>query len=217
MVSLSTGNAKLAKTTGDGEYKVLSFGLPADMDFTNSDGETVNTCPGAASCRAVCYAKQGRYAMESVARPRRNNLEESMKDSFVDSVLSALARKPSYNVVRVHDSGDYYSQEYFDKWVAIASARPDVIFYSYTKNHRLDMSNRPSNLRIVRSLGGRWDRLVNLEESHSRIFASHAAREAAGYANGNVNDVPAIEGMTRIGLVYHGTRKLTQAQAAYFV
>jgi hypothetical protein len=216
-ISLSKGNAKLVKTSGEGVYRVLSFGLPADMNFQDSSGVTHNTCPGATACRAVCYAKQGRYAMESVARPRRRNLEESLKDSFIPDMVKALTSARSYNVVRIHDSGDFYSQTYFDKWVAIAEALPNRIFYAYTKAHHLDMSKKPANLRIIRSLGGRWDRLVNLTESHSRIFASHEAREAAGYVNGNVNDVPAIEGVNKIGLVYHGNKKLTEAQASYWV
>lgn len=217
MISLSTGNAKLNKTTGDGIYKVISFGIPADYSFTDAGGNVINTCFGAAACRAVCYAKQGRYTSPNVIAARLRNLEASQSETFVSDILSALARKPSYNVVRIHDSGDYYSQEYFDKWVAVAKARPDIIFYSYTKAHTIDMGARPDNLRITRSLGGRYDRLVNLAESHSRIFATPAARDAAGYVDGNVNDVPAIEGVAKIGLVYHGTRKLTKAQAAYFV
>ena len=40
------GNAKLLKTSG-GEYRVVGFGLPADVDFVGVDGEKRNTCPGA--------------------------------------------------------------------------------------------------------------------------------------------------------------------------
>lgn len=217
MISLSTGNAKLNKTTGDGVYKVISFGIPADHSFTDGNGNVINTCFGASSCRAVCYAKQGRYTSPNVIAARIRNLEASQSGSFVSDILEALSHKPSYNVVRIHDSGDFYSQEYFDKWCRISASRPDMVFYAYTKAHTLNMGQRPDNLRITRSLGGRYDRLVNLAESHSRIFATPAARDAAGYVDGNINDVPAIEGVVKIGLVYHGTRKLTEAQKAYFV
>jgi hypothetical protein len=78
------------------------------------------------------------------------------------------------------------------------------------------MSAIPQNLRITQSLGGKYDNLVNLGRSHSRIFSSHEAREAASYVDGNVNDIPAIEGDIAIGLVYHGGRNLTPAQTKFF-
>lgn len=215
-ISLSKGNAKLVKTSGE-EYKVIGFGIPADMTIVDDSGYSFNTCPGATACRSVCYAKQGRYAMPNVMAARLNNLHESMKESFVEDMVKALTKARSYNVVRIHDSGDFYSQSYFDKWVAIAEALPQRIFYAYTKNHTLNMANKPDNLRIVRSLGGRWDKLVDLTQPHSRIFATEQARISAGYVDGNVNDIPAIEGVNKIGLVYHGVKKLTAAQSAYWV
>jgi len=51
---------------------------------------------------------------------------------------------------------------------------------------------------------------------HSRIFADDEARINAGYVDGNVNDVPAIEGIVQIGLVYHGQKKMTESQKKYF-
>jgi hypothetical protein len=33
----------------------------------------------------------------------------------------------------VHADGEFYSQEYVDKWAKIAQGMPDVIFYAYTK------------------------------------------------------------------------------------
>ena len=215
-IKWTTGNEKLAKENGAG-YKILGFGIPADYNFQR-DGVTFNTCPGASACRGVCYAKQGRYLMPNVRDARRRNLDESMKDSFVlDAVadLGYYARR-GYNVVRLHDSGDFYSQEYLDKWAAIAAAVPGMIFYAYTKNLRLTFDALPANLRIVQSLGGLHDNLVNLDRPHSRIFSTVAAREAAGYVDGNTNDVPAIDGVVKIGLVYHGVKKLTVAQSNFF-
>jgi Gene product 88 len=215
-ISLSKGNAKLVKTSGE-EYRVIGFGIPADHNFQDSSGQTVNTCPGATACRSVCYAKQGRYLMPNVMAARQDNLAESLKETFVEDMIKALTSARSYNVIRIHDSGDFYNQTYLDKWSAIAAALPGKIFYAYTKAHHLSFSNVPANLRIVRSLGGRWDKLVDLTQSHSRIFASEQARIDAGYVDGNVNDIPAIEGVNKIGLVYHGTKKLTAAQQAYWV
>jgi len=216
-IKWTTGNAKLAKENGRG-YKILGFGIPAYYVFVDKNGQSCNTCPGACACAGVCYARQGRYLMPNVMDARVRNLTESLGDNFVLDATADLGyyKRRGYNVVRLHDSGDFYSQEYLDKWAAIAHNHPDLIFYAYTKNLLLTFDAIPANLRIVQSLGGKHDKLVNLDKPHSRIFSSEKARDAAGYVDGNANDVPAIEGVTRIGLVYHGVRKLTVMQNEFF-
>lgn len=213
------GNAKLVKTDGSGSnmtFRVLGFGIPADYNF---DGG--NTCPGANACRGVCYAKQGRYMMANVMNARKHNLNFFNgfgAHSFVCAAIADLTRfVKRYNVVRIHDSGDFFSQEYLNAWKAIAAAFPSVIFYAYTKSLHLDIeTDKPLNLRIVQSLGGKYDARVNLSLSHARIFSTDADRIAAGYIDGNVNDMPAILGEVNIGLVYHGVKKLTEAQNKFF-
>ena len=216
------GNAKLLKTSG-GKYRVVGFGLPADVDFT-ANGVKQNTCPAALACRAVCYAKQGTYRFANVIKARHHNLALSQRADFAALIIADLSalivktprkRKP-YNVVRLHDAGDFYSQEYLNAWATVAAAYPDVTFYAYTKSVHLDMSSIPNNLRITQSLGGKYDSLVQLGKAHSRIFSSEDARIAAGYEDGNASDIPAIEGIVNIGLTYHGGRKLTKAQESYF-
>lgn len=209
------GNEKLTKTSG-ATYRVLGFGIPADFNF---DGG--NTCPGASACRGVCYAKQGRYIMAGVKNARLHNFNffhTKGAGAFIEAAFDDLKRLTKrYNVVRIHDSGDFFSQLYLDSWKLIAVMFPQTIFYAYTKSHHLDIEfNRPANLRIVQSLGGKYDERVNLNLPHARIFATDADRIAAGYVDGNVSDIPAIEGEINIGLVYHGVRKLTDAQRNFF-
>jgi hypothetical protein len=214
-VKWTNGNEKLNKPNGD-TYRIIGFGIPADYDFT-LNGETVNTCPSALACRGVCYAKQGRYGMATVKNARKHNLDMSLRSDFVDMVVSDLSRMRKVNTVRIHDSGDFYNQEYFNKWNLIAMALPHIIFYAYTKT--LDMSiweGKADNIKITQSLGGKHDNLVNLAMPHSRIFSDDEARINAGYVDGNVNDVPAIEGIVNIGLVYHGQKNLTDGQKKYF-
>jgi hypothetical protein len=214
-VKWTNGNEKLNKPNGD-VYRIIGFGIPADYDF-QLNGETVNTCPSALACRGVCYAKQGRYGMQNVKDARKHNLDMSLRSDFVDMVVSDLSRMRKVNTVRIHDSGDFYNQEYFNKWNLIAKALPLITFYAYTKT--LDMTiweGKADNLKITQSLGGKHDNLVNLAMPHSRIFSDDEARINAGYVDGNVNDVPAIEGIVNIGLVYHGQKNLTDSQKKYF-
>ena len=43
-----------------------------------------------------------------------------------------LKKRPDY--VRIHDSGDYYSKVYLQKWIDIANLFPEIKFYSYTNS-----------------------------------------------------------------------------------
>lgn len=210
----TTGNSKLNKDNG-GVYNIVGYGIPADTDFQHN-GETLNTCPSALACRGVCYAKQGMYRTKQVVDARKHNLDMSLRSDFVDNAIADIKRMRKVNVIRIHDSGDYYSQEYLDKWITIANAFPHIIFYSYTKSLNLDFSNKPDNLHITQSLGGKHDNLVNLNMPHARIFSTDEDRIRAGYVDGNRNDVLAIEGEIKQGLVFHGNKKLTPAQQKYF-
>ena len=201
----SFGNEKLKK------LDTVSFNLPA---FRSADGFAV--CPKAGACASMCYARQGRYIMPSVQAAREFNLAIVRADlaAFERQALTDLARIKN-RIVRVHDSGDFFSQEYMDTWFRIATAYPGKKFYAYTKSLHLDRTKAPANFQIVQSMGGLMDDAIDTSQSHSRIFATVADRRKAGYVDGNGNDKPAIEGKTRIGLVYHGTRNLKEGQIKY--
>ncbi len=199
----STGNSKLKKTG------TISFNLPA---FKSADGFKV--CPMAGLCAGLCYAQQGRIAASFAQKPREENLAAVRGDltTFVSNAIADLGRFRNTSV-RVHDSGDFFSQDYLNAWAAIAQAVPSKKFYAYTKSMHLDFSVLPANFQIVQSMGGLMDSAIDTSKSHAKIFASHEDREAAGYVNGNLNDGPAIAGDRAIGLVYHGVRNLTSGQA----
>ena len=196
----SFGNEKLKK------LDTVSFNIPA---FRSADG--FKTCPKAGACATLCYARQGRYMMPQVAATREFNLAVARgpKQEFIRQVCEDLSHIGN-RIVRIHDSGDFFSQSYLNAWFHVAEQFPEKKFYAYTKSLHLDSSQCPDNFQIVQSVGGLMDAAINPEESHSRIFASHSDRRVAGYVDGNKNDQPAIDGVTRIGLVYHGTRNLLE-------
>lgn len=201
----SKGNEKLAK------LDTISFNLPA---FKSADG--FHVCPKAGGCASLCYARQGRYMMPAVAATREFNLAKVRGDLsvFVAEASEDLARIRN-KIVRVHDSGDFFSQEYLDAWFTIARMNPKKRFYAYTKSLHLDWSCKPTNFQLIQSVGGLLDDQINTRLSHSKIFATVKDRRLAGYVNGNTNDGPAIRGERKIGLVYHGTRHLKDGQVAW--
>lgn len=203
----SFGNTKLAK------LDTVSFNIPA---FRSADG--FHVCPKAGACATLCYARQGRYILPNVAQAREFNLALT-RGSLAQFTRMAVAdlKLIKNATVRVHDSGDFFSQGYMNAWFRIASTFPDKKFYAYTKSLHLDRSKCPPNFQIIQSVGGLMDDAINANESHSRIFSSHYYRKKAGYVNGNVNDQPAIDGETRIGLVYHGVKNLKEGQRRWLI
>lgn len=198
----STNNAKLKK------LDTASFSLPA---FRSADGFKV--CPKAGGCASLCYARQGRYVIPGVQASREYNLR-IIRDSVERFTAYAIEdlRQIRQRTIRVHDSGDFFSQAYLDSWFTIARQFPEKRFYAYTKSLHLDRSQCPENFQLVQSAGGQLDDAIDLRQSHSRIFATVADRRRAGYVDGNRNDGPAIKGVQKIGLVYHGTSKLKAGQ-----
>lgn len=210
----SDGNAKLLKTAKAWERrfgkkaKFVSFNIPRLKSETGQ-----KTCPYAGLCADICYADQGRLGMPMAKNSRERNLEliNSMSyEDFVEHIIEDISRMRSTTHVRIHDSGDFYSRRYYESWIDIAEAVPDIVFYAYTKSIPfLKWDRHPKNFRVVQSLGGKRDKDIDRGYPHSKIFATHEERKRAKYCDGNKDDLPAVLGQIRIGLVYHGTRNLT--------
>lgn len=60
--------------------------------------------------------------------------EESKKSTFINKIIAEInSEKKILLAVRVHESGEFYSQEYINKWVTIAKQLPNIRFYAFTK------------------------------------------------------------------------------------
>lgn len=209
----SNGNAKMLKTAKawqkrfKTEAKIASFNIPR---LHSADGQ--KTCPYAGICAAYCYADQGRMGMPMAKAVREHNLEMLNKMSWDDvgnALIEDLERSRTLTHVRIHDSGDFFSRGYYHTWLSVCEHFPHLVFYAYTKSIPLiDWKAHPKNFRLVQSVGGKRDKDIDMSKPHARVFVSEADRKRAGYCDGNISDLPAILGNTKIGLVYHGTRKL---------
>lgn len=79
-----------------------------------------------------------------------------------DTIMGCLPRRA--RLVRIHTAGDFFSQDYFDGWLAVAAMCPSVHFWAFTKSlplwvRRLDKV--PPNLILQASWGGKWDYLID--------------------------------------------------------
>ena len=99
----------------------MIFTLPATMEVCN------RKCPG-------CYAIKSQVRFPKALAYRERMLTYSKQDDFVDSIVAELAKsKRTIAAIRLHESGEFYSQAYIDKWVLIASKLPHLKFYTFTK------------------------------------------------------------------------------------
>ncbi len=133
---ISYGNKKLPKNTAI--FNILA----------------VKTCPMATEfCKANCYALKAEKQYKNVVpQARKRNLKASQQESFVSDMIGLIAKgQKKINQFRIHESGDFYSQIYIDRWFMIAKEFPSITFYAYTKSFHLDFSGKPSNFVLIAS------------------------------------------------------------------
>lgn len=190
---LLTQNSELRP---DGIY---NWSIPA-LAAKLSNGKNIKTCPNAGACANVCYARNGTYNFSNVKARHTANLEYVINDPqgwFAQMLEEVNHPRMRGKYVRIHDSGDFFSEDYLLLWLKIALLTPDVTFYCYTKEvsmfKRVVEYDCPKNFRYLYSLGGREDYLIDLElDRHADVFPDDAAILEAGYANQDASDLLAI-------------------------
>ena len=107
------------------------------LDYTDENGVSfryaqVNTralldCPFATEgCKAVCYATKGNHQFSDVKESRIKSYNETKRDDFPKAMLYTIETEKrtkrysnSVMIIRIHESGDFYSLQYMKKWVKI--------------------------------------------------------------------------------------------------
>ena len=83
---------------------------------------------------AGCYALKAQRRFPSVLASCERKYQASLLPTFASTIISEIANfKRPLTAVRLHSSGEFYSQAYIDQWVTIASALPHIKFYAFTK------------------------------------------------------------------------------------
>lgn len=203
---LSLGNRKMQKN----RISTASFGLEAGK-----------TCPGKGSCQFECFAMVGNYLYANVKNKQKQRIQASKKANFV-KVISEEIESMNVGAVRIHDSGDYYSAEYLDKWIQIAKNNPSVTFYSYTKSvhffkktHNKWSVTLPKNFVVTFSYGGKYDSLINpVKDKHALVFITLEQLLEHKYSDTSKFDDNAYDtNVLRVGLVAKKHRKRDKWEA----
>lgn len=235
---LKKGNSELAKAG------VYTFSIPALSAKSEVNGNML-TCPQAGICAQFCYARVGRYNFSNVKAAHTRNLDRYLinREKWVEDIKEELKAKrfrptgkphaitwplrsdfewwqtSGARSIRVHDSGDFFDDQYLRDWLAVAASAPDVLFYAYTKSVSMFKAAEaeglvPANFVIIFSMGGKQDHLVNKEsDRHDDIFPTEEALEGAGYTDQEESDVmAALLPTVKIGIVSNNIPRFIKKQ-----
>lgn len=159
-------NEKMMKSGGS-DYAFFNFGIPAlrglAVDEETNKFVVVNTCPGAGSCKLVCYALKGGYVQYPLVFVKQTKLLNYLlndPDGFFEQVSSEISveevkykKKNATLVVRWHDAGDFFSGEYLQAFFGMVREHPAVMFYAYTKLSSVALGDKPDNFMVNFSQG----------------------------------------------------------------
>jgi hypothetical protein len=210
-LKFAKGNAKLTKDTA-------VFSLPAG-----------HTCPAALLCQSRadrngggitdgketkfrCYAASSENLFPNIRISRWRNFEALKACGGMVAMADLIERSmpvKGIKLCRIHASGDFFSQTYFDAWLLVAQRKPDIIFYAYTKALPYWLARRyaiPSNFKLVASRGGKYDSLI---ESNNLRNVSVVYSEGEASSKGlpiDHDDTHAWKSNDNFALLLHGTQ-----------
>ena len=216
VLSFGTGNTKLA------HFGSTNFSLPAGY-----------SCPFAAICKSKvpreggsikdygdvrCFQSSLELARPTVRAARWRNYDLIRKASAkgasaaADLILKSLNHHEKnvrgIQILRIHDSGDFFSQNYFDGWLEAVRKSPDILFYAYTKAipfWKARKDSIPVNLRLIASEGGTADDQIE-GDFRKAVIVSGMDKAIEANLNIDVNEFLAIFGEGDFALLLHGTQ-----------
>lgn len=197
MLNFSIGNAKLGKQT-------LIFNLPAgktcpgamfckSFAIVTPEGRKIADGP---HTQFRCFAASSEVQYDAVFNNRARNFE-----LIIDAIQNGTApgfsvgpadlihnsiqesRTRNTKLVRIHESGDFFSGAYLDAWVEVAHRNPDLKFYCYSKSLQLFVDFKlPANFYMTASYGGKWDHLIDAGKftRYAKVFMYESEAIAAG-------------------------------------
>jgi len=152
---LKIGNSKLKN--------ILVFDLPYGQ-----------TCPNHTDCIKNCYAKKAERQYPNVRSWRADNLTLTKDPLTFQGLINEQLAKTKLTVVRIHSSGDFYSQDYLNTWGSIAQANPTKVFFAFTKTN-WSLGKLPANMNVISSL-------INGKLNFGpRVYVEALARDTGAY------------------------------------
>ena len=183
---LVNDNEKMRKSGGPHQH-IYKTGVPAlrglVYDIEKGKFFVINTCPGAGSCIAICYARKGNYIRYQASydnMTKRLNLllndpkkyEVLLYDELKTLAIEhkALAGYKSEVILRWNDSGDFFTKKYVEIAERVMNKLQadgyNVRSYAYTKVG--DVANN-SELDLTFSAGANKREMLKVYTDNQKV------------------------------------------------
>jgi hypothetical protein len=125
--------------------------------------------------------------------------------------MSLLMQAPKA-LVRIHESGDFWTENYMRAWIMVAQGRPQQRFYAYTKSLGMWLTLKdiiPPNFYLTASQGGTLDYLIpKYPEVFQRVaYVVYTEEEAAERGLQIDHDDSHCLGDKPFALLVHGSQR----------
>jgi hypothetical protein len=211
LLKFQVGNAKLLLNN------IRTFSLPSGHSCPSADecmskaDRITGTIVDGIDMLFRCFSTTDEARSTNARNARWWNFDLLRQCQSLDEMVTLikLSLPCSYGVIRIHVSGDYFNQMYFDAWCIVARDTPNIHFYSYTKslNYWVNSLDKiPSNLNLTASVGGRQDQLIkkhNLKYAQVVFHPSEADKLGLRIDH---DDSLAMYGSESFALLLHGTQ-----------
>jgi hypothetical protein len=209
LLKFNRGNAKLGRD-------IWTFSLPAGF-----------ACPGALECLSKanretgkitdgadtkfrCFAASDEAQYKNTRLQRWHNFEllKGKSTAEMSELIQASLPKQA-GIIRVHVSGDFFNQFYFDAWMHVARCQPLRTFYAYTKSLPFwlrRIGDIPKNFALNASRGGTHDQLIEKHDlKYAEVVFSHEEAKTKGLEIDH-DDSHAYKSGKPFALLIHGTQ-----------
>jgi len=228
VLTLGKSNEKLAN------MNIVYLSLPAGY-----------TCPFAAGCKTYAHKQGGKFKSSGKSIPdaggdfrcyaasteaRYKNVRNSRWSNYdlmreADDMAQLISRSinyfnsnnPDITIFRIHESGDFFSQAYFDAWIEVANMHPRILFYAYTVSLPYWQERKddiPSNLRLTASEGGMRDDIIDKEGFRKAVIVQDEGEAIEKNLNVDVADFLAVFGDKDFALLLHGVQSKESKKTA---
>lgn len=234
------GHMSAPKTKAIDKSNLLTFGISnAKLKYPYFSIPSGYTCPFASMCKSLAHRKGGKFSdgksiqdlgqfrcyaastevmYKNVRESRWKNFEllrklstkEEMSELIITSLQYLIKTKGDFSIFRIHESGDFYSQQYFDAWLDVAKAFPDIVFYAYTKSLPFwvaRLNNIPKNLKLIASVGGSADHLVQKYNLRYCVVVDTVEEAKAMKLRIDLDETIAYGTNDNFALLLHGSQK----------
>lgn len=163
-LKFAKGNAKLGTQTAIFSLPA-GYTCPGAKDCLSRSNRTTGKIVDGPACQFRCYAASSEALFKNIRISRWRNFDALKGHSVAEmsELIEKSLPKRNTKLVRIHASGDFFNQDYFDAWLLVARKHPDLIFYAYTKALPFwvrRLNSIPRNLKLVASYGGKYDSLI---------------------------------------------------------